>query len=121
MYQVQGITSDSNQTLTFVLPDKSESIQINLRYFDNLQCWIYDLISSKLTVNNRKLVTGTNLLRQWKNILSFGLACFAVDGSDPLFINDFTSGRCSLMILDSDEVVNNETLLQYLRGTIDVG
>ena len=103
MQQIANLTDDANQTTHVVLPDGS-IVDINLIYIGTVQMWMYSVTHPLLTVTGRVLCNHPNNLRNWKNIIPFGLGCLVNDGSEPLLQNDFISGRVTLYILDEDEV-----------------
>ena len=49
-----------------------------------------------------------NLMRQWRHLLPFGIACAAADGVDPFDIQDFSTGRCQLYLLDDADILELE-------------
>ncbi len=51
------------------------------------------------------------MLRQFRNIIPFGLACVIADGFEPVYQDDFTSGRASLYLLNEADVAEVETLI----------
>lgn len=51
------------------------------------------------------------MLRQWKNKIPFGLACYSVQNREPSQQQDFSSGTSKLYILNAIEVQQYEQLL----------
>lgn len=111
MKYINSITNSPNQNIIFILDD-GRRINITLKYIDNQNGWFYSLIFGSFTVNNRRIVTSPNMLRQFRNVIDFGLCCIVSDGNEPLFLDDFISKRAKLYLLDSDDVVSVEGMIQ---------
>ena len=111
MYQINNISSEPNQSIDLVLPDGSSVATLTLNYSSNLKSWYMSLLYNDFSLNGRKVYSNPNILRQWKNTLPFGLACITTDNSDPFYVDDFSKGRCSLVLLNQAEVQNFETAL----------
>lgn len=50
------------------------------------------------------MVNSINLLRQFKNIIGFGIACDTINGLDPIRPDAFLSGDAQLYLMDAEEV-----------------
>jgi len=111
MKQITNISNDANQTLTAVLDDGSK-LFITLNYKSNQQGWFYSMKYGTFILNNRRLVLSPNLLRQFRGIISFGIACNVNDGYEPVYIEDFSTGRVSLYVLDSTDIATAETVIE---------
>lgn len=116
MYQITNITDDPKQKLNVVLPDGVSIAQLSLRYLANLRSWYMDVLYEDISIKNRRICSSPNLLRQWNNVLPFGLACYTTDDSDPFFIDDFENGRCGLLVLTPDELDNYQQMLSELKN-----
>lgn len=104
------ITNDPKQDLKLILEDGSK-LQLKLVYIENQQGWFYSFIHPKLTVNNRRLVNSPNMLRQFRDIINFGLCCIVSDGSEPIFLDDFKNKRALFYTLNSTDVTTVEEFL----------
>jgi hypothetical protein len=102
MIKIDVIENDLNQKIIPV-QSNNETFDFALRYDASSQKWYYSIEKDDLIINNTAFVLHPNILRQFKNIINFGLAVIAIDGVDPAFENDFIE-RVSVYILDSDEV-----------------
>lgn len=71
--------------------------------------------NSQWVENGRRVVTHPNMLRQYQNIIPFGLACLTVNNREPTQIQDFASGASGLYLLSSAEVEEFEDLLSALK------
>ena len=104
-------TKDARQSSRIVL-SAGGSFSITLEYIEASQGWTYALsYGDNFSINGMRLVCGFNILRQWRNILPFGLAVISEDGYEPVFQDDFYTGRVSVYVLDAAEIVSAEELI----------
>jgi hypothetical protein len=103
MIQINGISSYPSQQFT-VVGAQGENISFNLYYLPGQQGWFYDVSYGSFTVTGQRLVVSLNTLNQWVNIIEFGLMCMSTDGYDPLYIDDFTTGRIALYLLTQADI-----------------
>ena len=108
MEQVTGLTADYKQHFQF-LTSTNEQVDFNLYYYITQQSWFFDFIYKDYTCNCQKVVLTPNALRHLKNIIPFGISFYSEDKVEPIFIDDFESGRVKMLILSSDEVKEVET------------
>lgn len=106
--QLNNLTNFANQTTTLQLPDGTTA-NLTLIFNATAERWVVNLVYGDLTINGLGLCCSPNSLRQWKNILPFGLACTTNDQTDPFTIDDFSEERVRLFLLDEDEVALMET------------
>jgi hypothetical protein len=111
MLQIQQITTDASQTQTLILQDGTQ-MQLSLAYYQQQYGWFMNLTYGSFTLNGVRLTVNPNILRQWKNILPFGLACFATTSPrEPTQIADFAAGLFRLFVLTGPEVEQYEAFL----------
>lgn len=110
MNRIESINSNPRQNLAVVLDDGSK-ITLTIHYSTNQRGWYYEISYGDKILNNRRIVTSPNMLRQFRNILPFGLACSTKDGYEPVFIDDFNNERASLYILNEEDVISVEEFL----------
>jgi hypothetical protein len=117
MKQITSITDDPKQTMTITLNDGSLLI-LTMQYIQANKGWFLSLIyGSLLTINMRRVVSSPNLLRAFRNIVPFGIACKVSDTLEPIYKTDFLNGRAKLLILDSDGVgYVEDTVIPAYRG-----
>lgn len=115
--QINGITAQPNQTFTIPLPDGT-SLAITMTYMDSNLGWYCSLNwnNGQWISNGRRIVTHPNMLRQYKNILKFGIACLTTNNREPTQIQDFASGASGLFLLSATEVQGVENLIQGLKS-----
>lgn len=105
-----GISSDPTQQYTLALPDGTQ-VTFSIRFSPNQKGWFYSLTATNWESLNRRLVVSQNMLRQYRNILAFGLACFTTDGYEPIYQDDFLTGRAKLYLLTQAEAAETEVLI----------
>lgn len=94
-----------------LIGEAGEQISFSL-YFDPTQKgWFADISWGTWKVTGFQILIGPNVWRQWKNIITFGLGCSSIDGYDPAYLTDFSSGRISLYLLNAADVEYVEELL----------
>lgn len=108
MQQIDVLSDDARQAVSFPLPDGTD-ISFVFTYRPGIQRWSMDLSHPLLTLNGYNLCVHPNLLRPWKNLISFGIAILSSTGLDPMNATDFLDGTCTINILSADEVEQVET------------
>lgn len=101
------ISADARQEFAVSLDDNSR-VTISLWYSSMQAGWFYSVSRGTFSVTNRRMVNSPNMLRQFRDFIPFGLACIVSDGLEPVFIDDFSTGRASLYILDSADIADIE-------------
>ena len=104
MNQINGLTSSPLQNLTVADPNTGNPISITLRFQPRTQEWYIGISFGSWSIANLKLTYSPNVLMQYLNIIPFGLLVATADQFDPFLVNDFVSGRASLVLLLSYEV-----------------
>lgn len=100
---INNLTNFADQITTLQLEDGSTA-NLELIYQGATERWTMNLTYGTRTYNGIGMCCYPNLLRPWREILPFGLACTTQDQTDPFDINDFASGRVSLYILTQADV-----------------
>lgn len=85
-----------------------ETITLTLRYMPSQQMWTMDLAQGDFIANGIQIVAAPNLIRNFRNIINFGMACLTSDGLDPYYVDDFANQRVGLYLLTSDEILQIE-------------
>ncbi len=107
---IDNITDQASQLTRIILEDGT-LMSLTLNYHPTVQRWVADISHPDLTVSGINLTQNPNVLREWRNLINFGLACVAQDGVDPFDVEDFANGRVQLLSMNqSDVIVVEETL-----------
>jgi len=107
MNLLNEITDDPKQKMTVVTPQGDE-FDFYLEFRETQGLWFCNIAFKDTVINGLGLVCGANILRQWKNILPFGLAVGSSDVGDPYYIDDFVNGRIQVFVLTEAEVKATE-------------
>lgn len=110
MKKITALTNDAKQSVNLVL-DSGARVSMQINFIPNQVAWYYSLTYGTFNVNNMRLVNSPNMLRKFRNIIPFGIACTVLDGYEPIFQSDFTSGRATLYLLNQTDLTSTETLI----------
>lgn len=110
MRQVDIITDEPWQVMILRL-DNGQNLNFEIRYSYNQAGWFYNLKYGDVQINGRRVVNSINMLRAFRNVLPFGLACNITDKYEPVFIDDFKNGRATLYTLNEADVASIEALI----------
>jgi len=112
MKKLDSLTSDAKQVLK--IPTTNGSIiTLTLEFIASQRGWFYSVDYPGFTgLSKRRLVNSPNMLRQFRGVLPFGLACYVTDGQEPVFVDDFTNDRVKIYILDgADDILLMEGVI----------
>lgn len=106
MQALDTISNEARQKHTILLDEDSSRIVLELTYKPNNLGWFMDVSyeDADFYVKGLRIVTSSNLLNQWRNLLPFGILCQCKEGQDPLLLEDFLVKRARLSILSKKEV-----------------
>jgi hypothetical protein len=113
MNQIAQITTDSLQNQILLLDDGS-SVALTLYFVPMQYMWLIKNITYQkvgFTIENMRICNSPNMLRQYKNQIPFGMACFSTANREPSLQQDFASGASKLYILTEAEVLEYEAYL----------
>ncbi len=108
MQQLNNLSNDAFQLVTYVLDDGT-TVQLTFSYRPGIGRWTMDLVHEDLTLAGINLCVFPNILRQWKNIIPFGMAIISNNGLDPIQPNDFVDGIVTVNMLTAEEVQQVES------------
>lgn len=100
---ITTLTDYPNQRHTLVL-DNGESADFHLYFSEREMSWYYDITYKETTINGSKVVLTPNSLRQFKNIMPFGIMFWTDGYVEPFKVDDFSTGRIKMGILSEEEV-----------------
>lgn len=114
MNYINGITAQSAQITGLTLEDGSVA-QLAIYFRPQQNGWFFDVTwpgSDKFPVPfvclGRRLVTSANLLRQFREVIPFGIGCFTISGADPMTLTCFFDGTAVLTMLGAADVAAAE-------------
>lgn len=100
---ITTLTDYPNQRHQLVIED-GNSADFHLYFCGRQMSWYYDISYQNIIINCNKVVLTPNSLRQFKNQLPFGIAFYTDGFVEPFKLDDFSSGRIKMAILNSEEV-----------------
>lgn len=103
MNSIDSITADYRQKFKFLV-ENGEQVEFRLYYYITQHSWFYDFTYKNYTCNCQRVTLSPNSLRHLKNIIPFGIAFISDDKVEPILIDDFSSGRVKMYVLNADEV-----------------
>lgn len=111
MNLIQQITSDPLQKQTIILADGSP-LTITVSFRPMQFGWFFEEITwGDVTIEGMRICVSPNMLRQFKNLIPFGIACFSAGNREPTQQDDFSSGAASLYVLSEADVQAYEDIL----------
>lgn len=96
------LTNSAYQTVAFTT-NEGKDVTLTLRFIPSQETWFIDVESEDLTVKGLALTSFIDLLDPYHNNISWGLYVWSADGFDPWRIDDFTSGRIQLAVMEDLE------------------
>jgi hypothetical protein len=96
-------------------------IEFKLTYRPAIQMWFIDITFGTFILKGMRVCANLNLLHQYKKILPFGLFIYISDGVEPFLINDFSTSRVIIYILNSTEKDLNDDYYQAEKELISIG
>lgn len=103
-----NLTNFADQVTQVSLPDGSTAT-LEFLFNGTTERWIMNVTYGTFTANGIGLCCYPNVLRQWMNILPFGVAIASSTQTDPVTVNDFASGRVLVFLLDQDDMQTIES------------
>ena len=105
---INNLTNFADQVTIVQLPDGT-TFDFEIIYHGATERWIMNVTYGDFVVNGVGICCLPNLLRQWVNIIPFGIACVADNAVDPFNIDDFSSGRVLLYVLTPADIASIES------------
>lgn len=107
MTQITGLKSAPFQTFNVPAPTtEKQAIRFSLSYRPRVRSWFLDLVYGTFEVDGLRMARGVNMLRNYR--LPFGLAVYVSDDLDPMFVDDFATGRAVMYLLSEDDMKSIE-------------
>lgn len=115
MRTLTRLDSNPKQTIYFTTDDK-QRIKFYFYYLPTQENWFVDIEVGDFKLYGTRLCVLPNLLGKYSNIINWGLNVATLDGYDPVSLTDFSSGYCTVSVLDENEV---EYVKDVLNGKIE--
>lgn len=103
MQQITTLTNEPNQRHQIVL-DNNETVDFRLYFSARQQSWYFDFTYKQTTANGFKVTLSPNALRCFRKTIPFGIAFDTEGYVEPFQLDDFSSGRIKMYVLNSEDV-----------------
>lgn len=104
MTQVDNLTEFSDQVASLIIADGSVAT-VRFKFDAATERWRIDVAHEEHIFNGVGLCCHPNILRQWRNVIPFGLSCITSDQTDPFTFSDLSTGRAKIYLLSEADVV----------------
>lgn len=115
MNTLTGLTATPSQT--FQVPISGDFADITLNYRPAVQMWFIDILYKGIDIKGMRICNNLNLLSQYNKQLKFGIYVEMDGAIEPGLIDDFSTGRALLNILDESELELIESGYSILKQT----
>ena len=102
MRVLNTLTDSAYQSVSFTT-NNGEDVTLTLRFIPSQETWFLDVDSESLTTRGLALTAFEDILDPYHNNISWGLYVWSEDGFDPWRIDDFTSKRIQLAVIEDLE------------------
>lgn len=112
MKLITGLTQAAKQR--HIVPvDDGSNFTLIMEYMPRQNSWKMGIEYGEFKAYGIAMVMHPNILKSFINAVPFGILIQSQDGADPHYIDDFISGRVSVYVLDSSDVLFvDEEILQ---------
>lgn len=107
------LNDNAYQSVSFVTKEE-ETVKLTFRFIPSQESWIFDVESNSLTIYGLTLSAFVNLLDPYHNNITWGMYVWSKDGFDPWRIDDFSTGRIRVAIIEDLE---NAVIEEFLNGS----
>lgn len=104
MFRITSITDEPKQTYKLPIEGSDIDAEMTLTWRDTQLAWYIDISYETFSAKQIRATFSPNLLIQFANRIPFGLMLTSTNKQDPLDIQAFLDGTCSLYILSETEV-----------------
>ena len=103
MKKVVNITNQPKQLIT-LQTEYGEDILLTMEYKPRVEGWFFSFQYKDLTAKNLQVCIHPNILRQFRRNIDFGIGFVGDTKAEPFSIDAFTTGKCGLYLLTSEDV-----------------
>lgn len=108
MELITSLTDSPRQSFNFPI-DTGDIVDFYMYYYLTQKSWFFDFTYRNYTSCGNRVVLTPNALRHLINIIPFGVAFMSEGNVEPFDIEDFSSGRVGMYILNQEEVKEIES------------
>lgn len=107
MRLLDKLNSNPRQTFS-VLAEDGSTVTFSFVYLPSQQCWTVDVLRNDFAVKGIQLQVNPNILRNYRNVIPFGLSVTSEDGYDPYYLDDFDTQRIQVYLMSAADVEDFE-------------
>lgn len=96
------LNSDPRQRFNITV--EGTTLYVNLYYYQTQKSWFFDIEYGDLICKGMRVCLTPNALRHFINIIPFGIGFLSDNLAEPYALDDFATGRVSMVILSQDDV-----------------
>lgn len=103
MQIIENITTAVKQKMTLVL-DNNEKADFWLHFNARMEAWFFSFTYKDITIKDLKVCLHPNILRQFRNIIPFGITFISKNLVEPFQQSSFAKGTCEMWLLSQEDV-----------------
>ena len=103
MERITNLTASVKQQMQLTL-ENNDTADFFLHYNARMQAWFFDFSYGEITAKNLKVCLHPNILRVFRKAIPFGISFMATNLVEPFQVTSFSSGACSMYLLNAEEV-----------------
>lgn len=107
MKEIVSLNDNAKQIFRYSF-DNYAPIEISLEYRENFYSWFMNIVWGDWSIYNERIAVAPNLLRQFRNVLPFGIMIYGPDDVDPFSRTSWVDGWRFIM-LDTTDIAEVET------------
>lgn len=97
--------TDAAYQQSILTGNPGQRIILNTRFLPSQQLWVMDILYNDFIAYGLMILDGVNILRNYRNLIPFGIMCTTNDGQDPYTLDAFSTSYAKLYLLTADEVL----------------
>ncbi len=106
--EIDGFTDDPKQRFQLSIgepDDNYASADILMTYSEPRKCWYIDLTWNDFDLKGLKVSSSQNILRDFRNLIPFGLLVYGLDKADPMTLETFEDKKHFMWLLTQQEAL----------------
>lgn len=96
------LNGDPKQRFNYTIEDNT--LYVNLYFYQTQKSWFFDIEYGDLICKGMRVTLSPNALRCFRRLIPFGIGFLSDSLAEPYALDDFETGRISMVILSQDEV-----------------
>ena len=110
---VTSITNEPRQKFNLTL-EGGGVVQIYLYFYKTQHSWYFDFEYNDYVSTGNKVVLSFNTIRHLRNKFPFGIGFLSTQQADPCLLDDFSTGKAKMVLLNQLDVELFEELYEQI-------